>query len=350
MNKGMKYYSVFIFIIVFLCVKTESVFAQDFHFSQMKFTPLNVNPSLAGLNGKYNAAINYRSQWNSVAAPYTTLGGSFDVHLDSPSNRTGFLAGGVNFYHDIAGDLKLNTSNVSFTGAYHLKVDRESTLGLGLQVGYAQRSLGESNGVFASQYDGEDFDPSIASGESFGSRSHGYMDVGAGMVYKHNSLTESNFGARGFIFTTGVAAYHLRRPAYSFLQSGKDALSIRYSGFVDAEFKLNDARYSLMPAIYYQRQGSHQEILFGSYIKYKVIQATTSTSMRNDFVIAYGAFYRFGDAFVNKLLLDLSGYALGVSYDLNVSTLTQASRGRGGIEFMFRYHLKERNQRGARIR
>lgn len=309
---------------------------------------MNVNPSLAGLNGKYNAIANYRTQWNSVASPYTTFGASFDANLNNPSNRKGFLAGGINFYHDVAGDLKMTTSNVNFNVAYHIKLNRTSTFGIGIQVGYAQRGIGSAKGFFASQYDGNDFDQAISSGENFGTRSFGYADAGAGFVFKHNSLREGTFNSGGYMFSAGLAAYHLTNPSYSFIQGGNDDLSIRYAGFVETEFKLNDPKFSILPAIYYQRQGSHQEILFGSYIKYSIIQSTNKTSMRNNFSIAYGAFYRFGDAFVNKLMLDFSNYALGISYDINISSLTQASNGRGGVEFMFRYYLNE--NLGRRIR
>jgi len=340
-----KYFSIFIAVII-----VTQISAQDFHFSQMKYTPMNINPSLAGLNGKYNATANYRTQWNSVASPYTTLGASFDANLNDPSKREGFIAGGINFYHDVAGDLKMTTSNVNFSVAYHLRLNRTSTLGLGVQVGYAQRGIGQFKGLFASQYDGNDFDPTISSGESLGSRSFGYVDAGGGFVFKHNSLREGTFNSSGYMFSAGIAAYHLTRPSYSFIQGGNDDLSIRYTGFVESEFKLNDPRFALMPALYYQRQGSHQEVLLGSYIKYSIVESTNKTSMRNNFSIAYGAFYRFGDAFVNKLLLDLGGYSIGVSYDINISSLTQASRGRGGVEFMFRYYLLEKNQVRARIR
>lgn len=340
-----KYWSLFIAL---LFVSTIS--AQDFHFSQMKFTPMNVNPSLVGLNGKYNAIANYRTQWNSVASPYTTLGASFDANLNDPSKRKGFLAAGINFYHDVAGDLKMTTSNVNFSVAYHLRLNRTTTLGLGVQVGYAQRGIGQVKGSFASQYDGNDFDPTISSGENLGHRNFGYVDAGGGFVFKHNSLREGTFNSGGYMFSAGVAAYHLTNPSYSFIQGGDDDLSIRYTGFMETEFRLNNPRFALMPALYYQRQGSHQEILVGSYIKYSIVESTNKTSMRNSFSIAYGAFYRYGDAFVNKLLIDLSGYAIGVSYDINISSLTQASRGRGGVEFMFRYYLLEKYEYRARIR
>jgi len=40
--------------------------AQDPHFSQYYFTPLEVNPALTGIfEGKYRASMSYRDQWSS---------------------------------------------------------------------------------------------------------------------------------------------------------------------------------------------------------------------------------------------------------------------------------------------
>lgn len=325
-------------ILIGLCLHTVN--AQDVHFSQMKFAPLSVNPALAGLNGKYNAVANFRTQWNSVADPFTTMGASFDMIITADNSRKGYLAGGINLFHDIAGDMKMTTTNANLNLAYHIRLNAENTFGLGVQGGYASRGLGRIDGLFGSQYDGEILNPDIISGENFRETNQGYFDVGAGLVYNHNSIDNSIFNSSGFALSAGIGAYHLTRPNYSYLQGGKDDLAMRFIGFVDADFSLNE-RWGMMPAIYYQRQGSHQEILVGTYFKYNIYKASSRTNFIDRFFIAYGAFYRVNDAFVNKLLIDFKGYALGISYDINLSSLTQASKGRGGMEFVFRYTLPE---------
>ncbi|HZH86143.1 MAG TPA: PorP/SprF family type IX secretion system membrane protein [Brumimicrobium sp.] len=339
-----KYYS-----ILLVALFVFQVSAQDIHFSQMKFAPLNVNPAAAGLNGKYNAIANYRTQWNSVADPFNTMGASFDMKFDEARRSKGFLAAGINFYHDVAGIMNMTTSNVNLSLAYHLRVSASSTIGLGMQIGYGQRGLGRVDGLYASQYDGNNFNQNIVSGENFGQTNFGFVDAGAGFVFNHNSLSENTFRSNGYNLSIGVGAYHLTKPSYSFLLGGKDDLAMRFTGFVESEFIVSNSTVSLMPALYYQRQGTHQEFLVGTYIKLAIIQSSSRTSLREGFSIAYGPFYRFGDAFVNKLLIDYGGYALGISYDLNISSLTQASKGRGGVEFMFRYSLKEKHQTRARI-
>ncbi|PKR80681.1 hypothetical protein CW751_07885 [Brumimicrobium salinarum] len=326
-----------------------SVSGQDLHFSQMKFSPMQVNAANVGINGKYNAIANYRSQWNSVANPFTTVGASFDMKFNSSRRSKGFLAGGVNFYHDVAGDLNMTTSNVNLSVAYHLKVSRFSTLGLGMQIGYGQRGLGRTTGLYASQHNGVDFDPTIASGETFGQTNFGFVDAGGGLVFNHNSLSSNSFRSGGYKLSVGLGAFHLTRPNYSFLQGGNDKLDMRFSAHIESEFFLKNSKLSLLPAIYFQRQGTHQEVYFGTYLNYHIVPASSRTSLVKSFSIAYGPFYRFGDAFVNKLLIVFDSYSLGVSYDINISSLTQASKGRGGIEFMLRYALKKSQQTRSRI-
>lgn len=323
--------------------------AQDIHFSQMKFSPLMVNPAFAGLNGKYNAIANYRSQWNSVSAPFTTIGASFDMNFSTTNNNKGFLAGGINLFHDIAGDMKMTSSNVGLNLAYHLRTGRSSTIGLGIQGGYSSRGIGNVNGFYGSQYNGTIIDQSLPSGENFNRTNFGYVDLGSGIVFKHNSLSENTFNYGGYSLATGMAAYHITRPKYSFLQGGNEDLSMRLAAFVEVEFLLND-RWGMMPALYYQRQGAHQEIYFGTYIKYKIIKRSNITGLVDGLYLAYGPFYRVNDAFVNKLLIDYKGYALGISYDVNLSSLTHASKGRGGVEFMFRYTLSTDQQTRSRFK
>ena len=50
--------------------------AQDLHFSQFFNSPLTTNPANTGFipDANYRVGINYRSQWTSVPAPYTTSG------------------------------------------------------------------------------------------------------------------------------------------------------------------------------------------------------------------------------------------------------------------------------------
>jgi type IX secretion system PorP/SprF family membrane protein len=336
----------FTFLLLMILCFSEAK-AQDVHFSQMKFSPFTVNPALAGLNNDIQAIVNYRSQWNSVAAPFTTIGASYDMRIFESKNG-GFLASGLNFYHDVAGDMKMTTSNVNLNVAYHLAINRESSIGAAIQIGYAQRGIGTTDGDWENQYDGTSFNSSYSSGETFGNMSVGHLDAGAGFVYNYDSRRNSSFSSNGFSLTAGLSAFHLNQPDYSFIAGGEDDLQMRFAGFLQSEFAIGDSKWELMPAIYYQKQGGHQEIFGGTYFNYNFTSGSQRTGFVENFSIGYGAFYRFGDAFVNKILINYSNYSLGFAYDINVSSLTQATRARGGLEFMLRYVFDR--TRGSRAR
>ena len=53
-----------------------------------------------------------------------------------------------------------------------------------------------------------------------------------------------------------------------------------------------------------------------------------------------GAYYRWNDAFIPTLKLDMYDWSGGVSYDINVSGLKTASQWRGGFEFSLTYRSK----------
>lgn len=56
--------------------------AQDIHWSQFEYAPLQLHPAQTGLfNGNYRVAANYRSQWFDVPVAYRTVAVSFDAHL-----------------------------------------------------------------------------------------------------------------------------------------------------------------------------------------------------------------------------------------------------------------------------
>jgi type IX secretion system PorP/SprF family membrane protein len=261
----------------------------------------------------------------------------------------GFLAGGLNFYHDVAGDMKMTSSNVNLNIAYHLAINNESTIGAAIQVGYAQRGIGTTDGNWESQYNGSTFDNNLSSKETFGEMSFGNLDAGAGFVYNYDSRRNSSFSSDGFSLTAGVSAFHINQPSYSFLVGGEDDLQMRIAGFLQSEFAIGDSKWELMPAIYYQKQGGHQEIFGGTYLNYNISTGSQRTGFVENFSIGYGAFYRFGDAFVNKLLINYSNYSLGFAYDINISSLTQATRARGGLEFMLRYVFDRSARSRARI-
>ncbi|MCX8481938.1 MAG: PorP/SprF family type IX secretion system membrane protein [Crocinitomicaceae bacterium] len=329
---------------------TSNILAQDIHFSQASNSPLTLNPALAGANNVTQAIINYRTQWSSVATPFNTIAASFDTRLNEGSRqRKGIFALGLNLFNDQAGDLKLATTNANLNLAYHLIINKKSTIGGGIYAGFGQRSISASDGQWASQFNGDYYDANIQSGESVFADKINYFDVGTGFVYTYkgseNYMTSNNQKD----YNIGFAIYHLNRPDYSFMSANNEQLYMRFSGFANAIIGISNTRNSLMPAIYFQRQNSAKEFLFGTYWRYRIQEASRVTGYNKGSYLSLGAFYRANDAFVAKAMLEMFDYSVGFAYDINVSSLTRVSRAKGGFELFLKYSLAK-NIGGKRSR
>ena len=329
---------------------SAAVFAQDVHFSQMEFSPLTLNPALAGANSPMQGIVNYRSQWNSVAVPYKTIAASFDARFnENKRNKAGIIAGGLNFFNDQSGDLKVNSTNVNVNLAYHLILDQTSTLGLGIYTGFGQRSINPNEGRWGSQYNGMAYDATINPGETFNSSSFSYLDAGAGLLYtfKRNKgyMTQNDQLA----FNYGFAMYHLNRPKYSFIDADNEKLYFRYSAFANAEIGIKNTRGTLLPGIYFQRQKSSMEIMYGTYYKYILSEGSKFTGFTRPMSLYLGIFNRFKDAMVGKIMFEWDQYSAGFAYDINISSLNTVSQFKGGFEVFLRFNMGDGGGFRARI-
>jgi type IX secretion system PorP/SprF family membrane protein len=329
---------------------TASALAQDIHFSQMEFSPLTLNPALAGANSPMQGIVNYRSQWSSVATPYKTIAASLDARFNEKKrNKSGIIAGGLNFFNDQSGDLQVNTTNVNINLAYHLILDKTSTIGLGISTGFGQRSIDPNDGRWGSQYDGMAYDGMIDPGETFNSPSFSYFDAGSGIIYAYRRnkgyMTQNNQLA----LNAGFAMYHLNRPNYSFIDAANEKLLIRYSAFVNAEIGIQNTRGSVLPGVYFQKQGSSTEILYGLYYKYILSEGSKFTGFSRPMGLYLGIFNRFRDAMAAKIMFEFDQYSAGFAYDINVSSLSTVSNSKGGFELFLRFNMGDGGGFRARI-
>ena len=328
-------------IIITVGILSWSSLAQDVHFSNMEFSPMTLNPGLAGANYDLQAISNYRTQWNAVpgAAPFNTIAVSADMRLNSNKrNKSGHLAAGINFFNDQAGVNRISTNNVALSLAYHLIVGDNSTIGLGLQSGFGQRTLDAANGMWGSQYDGLAYNSTLPSGENLGTPSFSFLDAGAGIVYTYGTGETRMRSNDNVKVNAGYAVFHVNRPNFSFT-GGDDNLYMRHSIFANASFGIGSTNFAIEPGLYTQIQGPSTEILMGSDIRILINEGSKVTGNIQKTSVAMGVFYRNKDAVVTRIMFNYSGIALGFSYDFNISSLTQVTNTRGGAEFFLRWMM-----------
>jgi len=339
-------------IVLAVLVFPKLMTAQDIHFSQMGYSPLTLNPALAGANYDLQVNVNYRNQWNSVAVPFQTIGASVDTRLNArkKTNKKAHVAMGINFFNDMAGEARITTNNANLHIATHVMVGDGHTLGAGLYGGWGQRSIDPSAGKWASQYNGLNHDPMLSSGETFNSPTFSMFDTGAGLLYTYNSGETRIAQNDSKIINAGFAAYHLNRPNFSFLNRPEERMYIRFSGFVNGSFGVPNTHLILEPGVYYHQQGKAREVLLGMYARYIIKDESRITSFVKKTTVALGLFYRNQDALIAKAHVEWRGFGIGVAYDFNLfSDLMKVSRSRGGLELALRWVVPDLYLRSHRI-
>jgi type IX secretion system PorP/SprF family membrane protein len=312
--------------------------AQDTHFSQYYMSPLTQNPALAGALFDLQALVNYRSQWQSVAVPFTTMAASFDMRLNKRKAKHGYWAAGINVYNDKAGDLQMSSTQVNLSAAYHVRLNDYNTLGAGLQGGFAQRSINYGAIRAGNQYNGNAFDGSLPTGESLSNASILYADAGAGLIWTYNNTSGSSkvTDNHDLKINVGVALFHPHQPDYSYYKDG-EKLYMRFALHGNALISFPSTNLAIVPGFLVYRQGPAQEIYAGTMLRYKLKQDSKYTGFSKGAALSLGAYYRAGDAVAATMLLEFSNYAMGISYDVNSSRLKTASNARGGFEITLRF-------------
>jgi type IX secretion system PorP/SprF family membrane protein len=336
--KKLNYIAVGIMIIVF----SETVNAQDVHFSQYLQTPLLINPALTGMiDANHRILLNYRSQWTSVGAPYKTIAFSYDTHiLQNRSSNGSYMGLGLTVFKDKAGDSHLTQTQVNISASGVIKVNDNNTVSLGIQGGYAQRAIILDNLKWGNQYDGNQYDANLPSNEVSGFNNYAFADASAGAVWQYRKDEHSFASGTSFSkIEAGIAVYHLTTPAQKYYDM-EEVLNRKFVLHASMEMNVKDSHVAIVPSVVYMQQGVLNELLFGSMIKYKMQQRTSKyTGIGKDASVYFGLQMRMKDAIIPMFIYEMESYAIGISYDFNSSGLKKASSGRGGYEVMLRFML-----------
>ena len=314
-----KQYIAILIILVAGCFSKAS--AQDWHFSQFHSSPIMTNPAFTGLfNGDVRFIGNYRYQWG-FAAPYRTFSLSADGAFAILKNGD-FASAGIQLLADQAGDLNFSTLHSALSMSYSKALSGYGNhfLTLGFQAALDRRSIDYTDIVA--------FDPEPLA--TTADNNFSYMDLSTGITWYFLPSDEI------YVYLGG-ALFHFNEPNQSFLQDESDVLESRYSLHGGLQFPLTD-NMNLLPSFIYNTQGPHEEFVLGTYFKYKLSHVTVT----KETAFYTGIWYRNRDAVVLSIRLDHNNAFVGMSYDINTSSLSAASYGRGGLELNFIYILHKK--------
>ncbi len=312
----------FLFPLTLVLALNSILYAQDVHFTQFDASPLSLNPGNTGnFNGFWRFSANFRSQWRVLDFPFTSYSAGYERNLvDKGSN----LAIGFYALHDEAG--QANLSYDKFYASIATSVgDDFNRLSFGIQPGFVSKRINGDQLLFPNQYNSQTglHDRNISNGEDVNDNT-GYFDVNAGISWQRIFPNEH-------VLKMGIAGFHLTRPNES-LVGGEARTPIRKVFHASYALPISE-RWILMPKVLIHEQVRASEYLVGTYFINLVGQ--NSAGIQSFFIGSLGrmGINRNVDAFSAILGVNYERWDIGISYDINVSTLQSITQNRGAIEF-----------------
>lgn len=328
-----------IYFIVCLFIFVFSSKAQDIHFSQLNQTPLLLNPASTGVyDGYYRGILNYKSQWAAMGKPYSTFMGSFDIPFENKRNHYGaYLGLGAYVFSDKAGDAGFATTqgNVSVSGI--VPIGEFNKISAGIEAGVAYRSVDISAIQWPNQYNGQSYDPNLPSNEPNKSGSFVYFDLAAGIQYQLLKYLSTFNGKEIVSFTAGAALFHATKPLQCFYSGTSEHLYPRIVVHTALRYDLRGTGVGLMPSVLYMLQGPAYEIDVGFLVRIKTSGETNFTGFITESAFSAGLQYRYKDAIIPQIFFEISDFGIGLSYDINISSFSNATKLNGGPEISIKY-------------
>lgn len=312
----------FLFYFLFL----SSLFSQDLHFSQFYASPLSLNPAETGNHpGDWRIMNNFRSQWKTVGVPFQTISLGYDRQFYTGNEK---ISAGAIIINDQSGDEKMLVNKIYLSGAWH-KILGSNIFHLGIQGGYVMKSYNSSKMTFPNQFDmakGE-FSNSLPNNEKGLGDQASYADINAGLIWS------GSFGI--FQPEIGLAAFHITQPKETFI--GKDnRLPMRSVAHIGGLIDLSEKLF-LKPTILYMSHTSANDMLAGANLGVKLKE--NGAKIKSVF---FGPSFRSGisrnsDAAIVVFGVNFFQMDIGISYDVNISSLKSSTRNRGAFEFSVIY-------------
>ncbi|HEX3006501.1 MAG TPA: PorP/SprF family type IX secretion system membrane protein [Bacteroidales bacterium] len=308
-----------------LLICSGSVYSQDIHFSQFYNVPMLVNPAHTGsFDGDWQASAGYRNQWKSIAQPFRTLAVSYERQFYIQSHH---ISGGLFILNDNSGNIALKSNQFVLSGAYHRTINNHRLHG-GLQVGYVHKVVDFGDNVFPDQWDPSlgYYNPLLNTGVEDGDKLS-YLDVNLGVMW------QKKFGK--FLPEGGVAVYHINNPKESFYDDDVH-LPPKMAFHAGVKCDVTPNVY-ITPRLLLMNQKGAKDYIFGTSAGFSLPPNSSGVREINGGIYMRNTLANNTDAVVVTVGTMVRNIQLGISYDLNISSLQTYSNNRGAFEITLIY-------------
>ncbi|MBN9381635.1 MAG: PorP/SprF family type IX secretion system membrane protein [Chitinophagaceae bacterium] len=303
--------------VLLILIAANQSHGQDPAFSQFFSSPLNVNPALTGIiHAPWRIISNLRDEWVSPASPYTTGTISYDAKIMKNKIPESSIFGfGTMLMYDQAMRGALKSNYASLNVSYNIKIaeseEGEHRLGAGFGLTYVDKRIDFGMLDFSAQFNGYGFDKNLPTGETALSNMKAYLSASNGILYTYKDKYMN--------LDIGVAGFHLNKPKQTAIKDDNQYLAPRYVVHGNFEDILNDYLVLNTNAIYQEQSGTHYFSVGGS-LGYYLTQKG-----EDDIIVNAGLWYWSKNAVIPYIGLAYKNFQFGITYDVTVSKLAQAS-------------------------
>ena len=273
---------------------------------------------------------NFRNQYFSVSEnPIRSISASVDGKVLRSYKRKSYLGLGASFINDVSGDGRYTVNDFKVPIAYHIFLNKVTSLSIGVSPGIYQRSIGGGDFTWESQWNGYEFDNNIPQSTILNT-SVSNFDLGAGIFFKRQT---SNSNKLYF----GIGVNHILRPEIDF--NIQDNLFIRYVGQFGMNHRFYQSDFGISPQVIAAFQGPTTNIIVGTNFDYFLQDASLRTGFYTPTVFSFGVYHRLNDAIIVNVQYSTKGLTIAASYDTNINSMLPYSKSVGGYEVALIYDI-----------
>lgn len=283
---------------------------QDPHFSQYYASPTLVNPAMAGnFTGSLRVSGIYRNQWAQYGSPFSTGTICYESKVGKSRREEGvstLTLGGIMLFDKTPGGV-IKSQNFQGLIAYQQVLDKNGyhKIGIGFMAGLSQKSLDISSVSFASQFTNNGFNLALPNLEPNTGRNIRNFDLHGGFLYAYNDNQKT--------FYIGTSLYHINNPKNYFykIDTIQQTLPQRFNANMGANIATDYLHFAA--SALYMKQGN---------INYVLLGGSVGVPFSETGVLYTGLWYRFGEAIIPVINLQLNNTNFGLSYEAFINSKT----------------------------
>ncbi|MGD1843101.1 MAG: PorP/SprF family type IX secretion system membrane protein [Thermonemataceae bacterium] len=315
-----------IFFTLVILFSSGKGYSQGFYYSQFHQTPLLTNPAMVASDDLLKLDLRYRSQ-SIGPGGQAFITPVFSGIYPMVSKKTGKRWGGIGgmIMQDEAGlGGVLQTTGGALAFAYNFNIKPGNYISVGVQGGYYQRVLDETQLTTGNQFvTGTD-----DLGEDLQNLNASFLSIESGVFWNlEDTATRTR---RAYI---GFSARQLNQPTLNFTDVGDNQFPLSFIATAGVRVLRTD-QFEIVPNGRFIQQGSTNQINAGASFRYLFGQTVSEEGLYSESSIGFNSWYSLNNALIAGIEINYKKLFAAFSYDFSLANPENRGLANGATEFM----------------